>query len=76
MDGGSEGESNRNLNRSPPEGPKKPKRQMKTPFQLEILEKTYASMVIYLFFIVIFTSFLLLLLSTSCSSQYIYIYIF
>lgn len=44
MDAGSDGESNKNLNRSPSEGQKKPKRQMKTPFQLEILEKTYASM--------------------------------
>lgn len=43
MDTGSDGESNRDLNQSPLEGQKKPKRQMKTPFQLEILEKTYAS---------------------------------
>ncbi|XP_027159398.1 homeobox-DDT domain protein RLT1 isoform X1 [Coffea eugenioides] len=43
MDAGSDGEgnSNRNLNQSPSEGQKKPKRQMKTPFQLEVLEKTY-----------------------------------
>lgn len=42
MDGGSEGEGNRNVNQSSPEGPKKPKRQMKTPFQLETLERVYA----------------------------------
>lgn len=44
MDGGSEGEGNRNVNQSSSEGPKKPKRQMKTPFQLETLERVYASM--------------------------------
>lgn len=44
MDAGSEGEMNRNMNHSPSEGSKRPKRQMKTPFQLEMLEKTYASM--------------------------------
>lgn len=44
MDGGSEGEGNRNLIQSSSEGPKKPKRQMKTPFQLETLERVYASM--------------------------------
>lgn len=44
MDAGSEGETNRNMNHSPSEGSKRPKRQMKTPFQLEMLEKTYASM--------------------------------
>ena len=46
MDAGSDGEGNsiRNLNQSPSEGQKKPKRQMKTPFQLEVLEKTYESM--------------------------------
>ncbi|KAL3519817.1 hypothetical protein ACH5RR_017966 [Cinchona calisaya] len=43
MDAGSDEESNKNMNQSPPEGQKKPKRQMKTPFQLEILEKTYAN---------------------------------
>ncbi|VFQ58861.1 unnamed protein product [Cuscuta campestris] len=43
MEGGSEGESNRNVHQSPSDGqPKKPKRQMKTPFQLETLEKVYA----------------------------------
>ncbi|KAK4485260.1 hypothetical protein RD792_007892 [Penstemon davidsonii] len=43
MEAGSEEEINRNLNQSPPvEGSKRPKRQMKTPFQLEVLEKTYA----------------------------------
>ncbi|XP_009781785.1 homeobox-DDT domain protein RLT1 isoform X1 [Nicotiana sylvestris] len=42
MDGGSEGEGNRNVNQSSSEGPKKPKRQMKTPFQLETLERVYA----------------------------------
>lgn len=44
MDGGSEGEGNRNVILSSSEGPKKPKRQMKTPFQLETLERVYASM--------------------------------
>lgn len=44
MDAGSEGDINRIMNHSPPEGSKRPKRQMKTPFQLEMLEKTYASM--------------------------------
>lgn len=42
MDGGSEGEGNKNVNLSLSEGPKKPKRQMKTPFQLETLERVYA----------------------------------
>ncbi|KAG8385512.1 hypothetical protein BUALT_Bualt03G0053000 [Buddleja alternifolia] len=42
MEAGSEAEINRNMNQSPPEGSKRPKRQMKTPFQLEMLEKTYA----------------------------------
>ncbi|CAN4084106.1 unnamed protein product [Withania somnifera] len=42
MDGGSEGEANKNANTSLTEGPKKPKRQMKTPFQLETLERVYA----------------------------------
>ncbi|XP_015065716.1 homeobox-DDT domain protein RLT1 isoform X2 [Solanum pennellii] len=42
MDGGSDGEGNRNLIQSSSEGPKKPKRQMKTPFQLETLERVYA----------------------------------
>ncbi|KAM3362256.1 homeobox-DDT domain protein RLT1 isoform X2 [Capsicum galapagoense] len=42
MDGGSEGEGNKNVNMSSSEGPKKPKRQMKTPFQLETLERVYA----------------------------------
>ncbi|CAH9112170.1 unnamed protein product [Cuscuta europaea] len=43
MEGGSEGESNKNALQSPSDGqPKKPKRQMKTPFQLETLEKVYA----------------------------------
>ncbi|KAI3456227.1 hypothetical protein Pfo_012890 [Paulownia fortunei] len=42
MEAGSEGEINRNMNQSPTEGSKRPKRQMKTPFQLEALEKTYA----------------------------------
>ncbi|XP_074333666.1 homeobox-DDT domain protein RLT1-like isoform X2 [Apium graveolens] len=41
MDSGSEGESNRNSGQV--EGFKKPKRQMKTPFQLETLERTYAA---------------------------------
>ncbi|EPS66985.1 hypothetical protein M569_07791, partial [Genlisea aurea] len=31
------------VNQTPPEGSKRPKRQMKTPFQLEVLEKTYAT---------------------------------
>lgn len=46
MEGGSEGESNKNANHSPSDGghQKKPKRQMKTPFQLQTLEKVYASM--------------------------------
>nr|GMC81593.1 homeobox-DDT domain protein RLT1 isoform X2 [Ipomoea batatas] len=45
MEGGSEGEeSNKNANHSPSDGGqhKKPKRQMKTPFQLQTLEKAYA----------------------------------
>ncbi|KAJ8545489.1 hypothetical protein K7X08_018072 [Anisodus acutangulus] len=42
MDGGSDGEGNKNVNQSSSEGPKKPKRQMKTPFQLETLERVYA----------------------------------
>nr|GMD93116.1 homeobox-DDT domain protein RLT1 [Ipomoea batatas] len=43
MEGGSEGESNKNAQHSPSDGQnKKPKRQMKTPFQLETLEKVYA----------------------------------
>ncbi|CAH1448498.1 unnamed protein product [Lactuca virosa] len=41
METGSEGESNRNIN-GQSDGSKKPKRQMKTPFQLGMLEKTYA----------------------------------
>lgn len=41
MDSGSEGESNKNSGQV--EGFKKPKRQMKTPFQLETLERTYAA---------------------------------
>lgn len=48
MEAGSEGEINRNMNHSPSEGSKRPKRQMKTPFQLEMLEKTYASMSFFL----------------------------
>ena len=44
MEAVSEGENNKNSDESPIEEPKKPKRQMKTPYQLEILEKTYASM--------------------------------
>lgn len=44
MDGESDGEGNRNVIQSSSEGPKKPKRQMKTPFQLETLERVYASM--------------------------------
>lgn len=43
METGSEGESNRNIN-GQSDGSKKPKRQMKTPFQLGTLEKTYACM--------------------------------
>lgn len=46
METGSEGESNRNINdnnNGQSDGSKKPKRQMKTPFQLGMLEKTYAS---------------------------------
>ncbi|KVH89511.1 DDT domain-containing protein [Cynara cardunculus var. scolymus] len=46
METGSEGESNRNMNdnnNGQSDGSKKPKRQMKTPFQLGMLEKTYAS---------------------------------
>ncbi|KAK4361141.1 hypothetical protein RND71_020093 [Anisodus tanguticus] len=42
MDGGSDGEGNKNVNQSSSEGLKKPKRQMKTPFQLETLERVYA----------------------------------
>ncbi|XP_060192893.1 homeobox-DDT domain protein RLT1 [Lycium barbarum] len=42
MDGGSDGEGQKNVNQSSSEGPKKPKRQMKTPFQLETLERVYA----------------------------------
>lgn len=42
MDGESDGEGNRNVIQSSSEGPKKPKRQMKTPFQLETLERVYA----------------------------------
>ncbi|KAL2524213.1 homeobox-1 [Abeliophyllum distichum] len=42
MEAGSEGGINRNVNKSQSEGPKRPKRQMKTPFQLETLEKIYA----------------------------------
>uniref|UniRef100_A0A5B7A7I4 Homeobox-DDT domain protein RLT1 n=1 Tax=Davidia involucrata TaxID=16924 RepID=A0A5B7A7I4_DAVIN len=42
MEAGSEGENTKTNNSSPSEGPKKPKRQMKTPYQLETLEKTYA----------------------------------
>ncbi|XP_057463459.1 homeobox-DDT domain protein RLT1-like isoform X1 [Actinidia eriantha] len=42
MEAVSEGENNKNSDESPIEEPKKPKRQMKTPYQLEILEKTYA----------------------------------
>lgn len=48
MEAGSEGEINRNMNHSP-EGSKRPKRQMKTPFQLEMLEKIYASMFFFFF---------------------------
>lgn len=47
MEAGSEGEINRDVNQSLAEGSKRPKRQMKTPLQLEALEKTYASMLIY-----------------------------
>ncbi|MFS8015161.1 putative transcription factor & chromatin remodeling DDT family [Helianthus anomalus] len=46
METGSEGESNRNMNdqiNGQSDGSKKPKRQMKTPFQLKMLESTYAS---------------------------------
>lgn len=50
MEASSEGEINRNMNQSPTEGSKRPKRQMKTPFQLEVLEKTYASMVSFFFY--------------------------
>ena len=50
MEAGSEGENNKNSDESPIEGPKKPKRQMKTPYQLEILEKTYACMYNLIFF--------------------------
>lgn len=49
MEAGSEREINRNMNHSPSEGSKRPKRQMKTPFQLEMLEKTYASMSFFFF---------------------------
>lgn len=60
MEAASEGESNKNMNHSPSGGPKKPKRQMKTPFQLEVLEKTYASMLffssLYLFLLPIFSA--------------------
>ncbi|XP_052203484.1 homeobox-DDT domain protein RLT1-like isoform X2 [Diospyros lotus] len=43
MEGASEGENNRNNNSdSPIDGPRRPKRQMKTPYQLRILEDTYA----------------------------------
>ncbi|KAL3617111.1 hypothetical protein CASFOL_039505 [Castilleja foliolosa] len=39
MEAGSEGDTNRGMDQT---GSKRPKRQMKTPFQLEMLEKTYA----------------------------------
>ncbi|CAK9181860.1 unnamed protein product [Ilex paraguariensis] len=43
MEAGSEEEENNRISGgSPSEAPKKPKRQMKTPFQLETLEETYA----------------------------------
>lgn len=48
METGSEGENSRNMNdddnNGQSDGFKKPKRHMKTPIQLEILEKTYACM--------------------------------
>ncbi|KAL3851351.1 hypothetical protein ACJIZ3_013233 [Penstemon smallii] len=40
MEGDSEGEINRDMNET--EGSKRPKRKMKTPYQLQMLEKTYA----------------------------------
>ncbi|GER36424.1 homeobox protein [Striga asiatica] len=40
MEAGSEGDANKGTDQA--EGSKRPKRQMKTPFQLEMLEKTYA----------------------------------
>ncbi|GFP97110.1 homeobox protein aristaless [Phtheirospermum japonicum] len=40
MEAGSEGDTNRAMDQT--EGSKRPKRQMKTPFQLETLEKTYS----------------------------------
>ncbi|CAA0817866.1 homeobox-1 [Striga hermonthica] len=40
MEAGSEGDANKGMDQA--EGSKRPKRQMKTPFQLEMLEKTYA----------------------------------
>ncbi|XAR66503.1 hypothetical protein NMG60_11012770 [Bertholletia excelsa] len=43
MEAASEGEDQRNNSDGIVEEPKKPRRQMKTPYQLEILEKTYAS---------------------------------
>ncbi|XP_073301309.1 homeobox-DDT domain protein RLT1-like [Primulina huaijiensis] len=42
MEAGSEVEIDRNVDQSPTEGSKRPKRQMKTPFQLSVLEKTYS----------------------------------
>ncbi|XP_073058613.1 homeobox-DDT domain protein RLT1-like [Primulina eburnea] len=42
MEAGSEGEIDRNVDQSQTEGSKRPKRQMKTPFQLTVLEKTYS----------------------------------
>lgn len=45
MDTGSEGESNRNMNdnNGQSDGSRRPRRQMKTPYQLGMLEKTYLS---------------------------------
>lgn len=43
------GASEPNQSPPPPDGSKRPKRQMKTPFQLEVLEKTYSSMYLFLF---------------------------
>ncbi|KAL6567386.1 hypothetical protein OROGR_001054 [Orobanche gracilis] len=40
MEAGSEGDTDRGMDQT--EGSKRPKRQMKTPFQLDMLEKTYA----------------------------------
>ena len=54
MDTGSEGESNRNMNdnNGQSDGSRKPRRQMKTPLQLGMLEKTYLCMFVNLFLMI------------------------